>query len=419
METLETFVIVGAGLAGAKAAEALRTEGFTGRIVLLGQEPERPYERPPLSKDYLQGKSEKKKIYVHPKAWYAEHDVELRTSQTVTAIDPANHLVSLAVGDPVVSYDKLLITTGASPRILSLPGADPHRVYYLRRIEDSEQLKFAFTTASRVVIVGAGWIGLEVAAAARAAGLQVTVLERGELPLLRVLGREAAQLFADLHRAHGVDLRLGARVAQITGDDPHRATGVELADGSRIDADLVVVGVGAVPNTSLAKAAGLAVDNGIVVDEHLRSSSPDIYAAGDVANAFHPLLGEHIRIEHWFNALSQPAVAARSMLGADAAYDEVPYFYSDQYELGMEYSGYVGAGGYDEVVFRGDKEKLECIVFWLKDRRVLAGMNINVWDQTDTIKALVRGGQPVDPAHLADTGTPLSDVSAAEPPNTQ
>lgn len=412
MDTEQTFVIVGAGLAGAKAAEALRTEGFPGRIVLLGQEPERPYERPPLSKDYLQGKSERGTIYVHPKSWYADHGVDLRTSTTVTAIDPSTHRVTLAVGDPV-TYDKLLLATGASPRQLSVPGADRHRVYHLRRIEDCEQLKFAFTTASRVVIVGAGWIGLEVAAAARAAGLEVIVLERGELPLLHVLGREAAELFARLHRNHGVDLRLGARVAKITGDDPRQATGVQLEDGSRIEADLVVVGVGAVPNTALAEAAGLVVDNGVVVDEHLRSSDPDIYAAGDVANAFHLMLGEHIRIEHWFNALSQPAVAARSMLGVDAAYDEVPYFYIDQYELGMEYSGHVAPGGCDEVVFRGDKDALECIVFWLKNQRVLAGMNVNVWDQTDTIKALVRSGQPVDTAALADTGTPLADVLAA------
>lgn len=412
MNTKQTFVIVGAGLAGAKAAEALRAEGFTGRIELLGQEPERPYERPPLSKEYLQGKAEKEKIYVHPEAWYPENDVHLRTSATVTGIDPTNRQVSLAVGDPI-RYDKLLVTTGASPRLSPLPGADAHHVYYLRRVEDSEQLKFAFTTASRVAIVGAGWIGLEVAAAARAAGLEVTVLERGELPLLNVMGREVAELFAALHRDHGVDLRTGVKVSQITGDDKRQANGVQLEDGTRIDADLVVVGVGAMPNTELAQAAGLSVDNGIVVDQHLCSSDPDIYAAGDVANAFHPLLGQHIRIEHWFNARSQPTVAARSMLGKDASYEEVPYFYSDQYQLGMEYSGYVGADVYDQVVFRGDRKSLECIVFWLKDCKVLAGMNVNVWDQTETIKALVRCGQPVDTAALEDSTTPLAEILAA------
>ncbi len=411
MGTQETFVIVGAGLAGAKAAEALRGEGFAGRIVLLGEEPERPYERPPLSKDYLQRKSEREKIYVHPKDWYTEHDVELRTSTHITAVNPSTHRVSGATGE-LIRYDKLLLATGASPRLLPLPGASPHKVFYLRRIEDCEQLKFAFTTCSRVAIVGAGWIGLEVAAAARSAGLEVTMLERSELPLLHILGKEAAEVFAALHRDHGVDLRCGTQVAQITGDDPRQATGVQLADGSRIDADLVVVGIGAVPNTALAASAGLELDNGVKVDEHLRTSDPDIYAAGDVANAFHPLLGKHIRVEHWFNALSQPAVAAASMLGRDAAYVEVPYFYSDQYELGMEYSGYVENGSYDEVIFRGDKDKLEFIVFWLRDHRVLAGMNVNVWDQTDTIKALVRSGQPIDAARLADTAVPLEHILA-------
>ncbi len=412
MGTRDTFVIVGAGLAGAKAAEAMRGEGFAGRIVLLGEEPERPYERPPLSKEFLQGKSEREKIFVHAKAWYAEHDVELRTSTKATAIDPSAHRVDCSRGGPV-SYDKLLLATGASPRQLTLPGADQHRVYYLRRIEDSQQLKFALSTNSRVAILGAGWIGLEVAAAARAAGLEVTLLERGELPLQRILGAEVAQTFATLHRSHGVDLRCGVKAARITGDDPRQATGVQLSDGSQIDADLVVAGIGAVPNTALAEAAGLVLDNGVKVDEHLRTSDADIYAAGDVANAFHPLLGKHIRSEHWFNALSQPAVAARSMMGQNAVYAEVPYFYSDQYELGMEYSGHVDPGGYDEVVFRGDCDKLEFIVFWLKDHRVLAGMNMNVWDQTEAIKALVRSGRPVESARLSDAANPLA-ASLAE-----
>lgn len=409
MGTRPTFVIVGAGLAGAKAAETLRTEGFEGRILLFGAEPERPYERPALSKSFLQGTSERAKIYVHPKQWYADHDIELHTSTTVTAIDRPQRKIELA-GGKQVAYDRLLLTTGASPR--ELPDAGPHSAYYLRRIEDSLQLRFAFTTAKRVVIIGGGWIGLEVAAAARAADVEVVLLERGEVPLLRILGRETADVFARLHRAHGVDLRTGAHLGHIITDADGRATGVQLDDGSRVDADLVVVGVGAVPNTSLAGDAGLLVDNGIKVDEHLRTSDPDIFAAGDVANAFHPMLGEHIRIEHWFNAFSQPAVAARSMLGLASVYDEVPYFYSDQYELGMEYSGYVEPGGYDQVIFRGDKDKLEFVVFWLKDQKVLAGMNVNVWDVTEVIKDLVRSGLKVDGAKLADAGIPLSDVLA-------
>lgn len=412
METEQTFVIIGAGLAGAKTAEALRDQGYDGGIVLIGDEAERPYERPPLSKDYLQGKSEKEKIYVHPGGWYAEHHVDMQCGIRVTGIDPAAHQVIRDSGEPL-HYDKLLLATGSSPRILSLPGANPERVFMLRRVEDCEQLKAAFTTASRVAIVGAGWIGLEVAAAARAAGVEVIVLETEELPLLRVLGREVAAVFADLHRHHGVDLRCGVHVKQIAGDDPARATGVLLAEGTHIEADMVVVGIGAIPNTQLAEAAGLLVDNGVQVDEHLRTSDPDIYAAGDVANQFHPTLGKHIRVEHWANALNQPAIAAKSMLGIDAAYDLLPYFYSDQYELGMEYSGYVEPGGYDEVVFRGDKDTLEFIAFWMKDHKVLAGMNVNIWDETDHIRALIESAQQIESARLADTRTALTDMMSS------
>ena len=313
MSTERTFVIVGASLAGAKTAEALRKEGFDGRIVLLGDEAERPYERPPLSKDYLMGRSEKDKIYVHPEGWYSEYQVDLRLHTRVTAVDAARHEVSTNRGEPI-GYDKLLLATGSSPRRLTLRGADCHGVFYLRGVEDCEALKSALQTATRLAVIGAGWIGLEVAAAARTLGVEVTVLERGELPLLRVLGRELAQVYADVHHAHGVDLRFGVQVAEIT-DDGQRTTGVLLADGTQIDAELVVIGVGITPNTELAEAAGLTVDNGIQVDEHLCSSDPDIYAAGDVANAFHPSLHKHIREEHWASALNQPATAAQSMLG--------------------------------------------------------------------------------------------------------
>lgn len=403
----QTFVIVGAGLAGAKAAEALRSAGFNGRILLFGAESERPYERPALSKSLLQGTSERAKIYVHPKQWYADHDIELHTSTMVTAIDRAAREIELATGKRL-AYNKLLLTTGASPR--QLPDAGPHSVYYLRRVEDSLQLRFAFTTAKRVVIIGGGWIGLEVAAAARAANVEVILLERGEVPLLHILGRETAEVFAQLHRAHGVEIRTDAHLGHIITNDDGRAIGVQLNDGSRVDADLVVVGVGALPNTSLAEDAGLLVDNGIKVDQHLRTSDPNIFAAGDVANAFHPMLGVHIRSEHWFNALSQPAVAAKSMVGLEASYDEVPYFYSDQYELGMEYSGHVDPGDWDQVIFRGDKDTLEFVVFWLKDHKVLAGMNVNIWDVTEVIKDLVRSSLMVDGVKLADAAIPLAEV---------
>jgi 3-phenylpropionate/trans-cinnamate dioxygenase ferredoxin reductase component len=402
------YVIVGASLAGAKAAEALRTEGFDGPVILIGDETERPYERPPLSKGYLLGSADRDSIYVHSPEWYGDHDVDLRLGTTVTGIDPAAHDVILADGSRV-GYAKLLVTTGSSARHLPVPGADLPGVLYLRRVADSEQLKTTFQTASRVAVIGAGWIGLEATSAARAAGVEVTVLEAADLPLLRVLGPEVAQVFAGLHREHGVDLRFGVKVAEITASDG-RAHGVLLGDGTHVPAEAVIVGVGIAPNTQLAEAAGLRVSNGIVVDSQLRSSDPDIFAAGDVASAFHPLLGTHIRVEHWANALNQPQTAARAMLGQDVAYDRVPYFFTDQYDLGMEYSGYVEPGGYDEVVFRGDVGQREFIVFWLRGGRVLAGMNVNIWDVNDALQDLVRASRPADSGRLANPDVPLQEV---------
>jgi 3-phenylpropionate/trans-cinnamate dioxygenase ferredoxin reductase component len=408
MTTDRTHVIVGASLAGAKAAETLRAEGFDGPVVLIGEESDRPYERPPLSKDYLLGKAERETLYVHPQEWYAEHDVDLRLGVAVTAIDRAAHEVSLADGSKA-GYAKLLLATGSSPRRLSLPGADLDGVLYLRSAGDSDRIRAAFQVASRVAVIGAGWIGLETAAAARAAGAEVTVLEMADLPLLRVLGRQVAQVFADLHKDNGVDLRCGVQTLEITGRDG-KAAGVRLADGSHIEADVVIVGVGITPNSQLASAAGLEVDNGIWADAQLRSSDPDIFAAGDVVNAFHPLLGKHVRVEHWANALNQPQTAAKAMLGQDVAYDMVPYFFTDQYDLGMEYAGYVEPDGYDEVVFRGDAGRREFIAFWLGGGRVLAGMNVNVWDVNEAIQALVRSGQQVDSGALSDPATPLESL---------
>jgi 3-phenylpropionate/trans-cinnamate dioxygenase ferredoxin reductase component len=409
MTTNTTYLIVGASLAGAKAAQTLRAEGFEGPLVMVGEEHEWPYERPPLSKDYLLGKAGRETIYVHPRQWYTEHDVDLRLGVAVTAVHPGAHEVSLADGSQI-SYAKLLLTTGSSPRRLSVPGADLDGVLYLRNLGDSDRIKAAFQSASKVAVIGAGWIGLETAAAARAAGLEVTMLEMAELPLLRVLGRQVAQVFATLHQDHGVDLRCGVQIAEITGRAGH-ANGVLLADGSRVEADVVIAGVGITPNSQLASAAGLETDNGIRVDARLRSSDPDIYAAGDVASAFHPRLGKHVRVEHWANALHQPQAAAQAMLGQDVAYDRVPYFFTDQYDLGMEYSGYVEPGGYDEVVFRGDVAGREFIAFWLSGGQVLAGMNVNIWDVNDAIQELVRAGQPVDTNALRDPEKPLGSLT--------
>ena len=398
--TTNSFVIVGAGLAGAKAAEALRGSGFDGQITLIGAEAELPYERPPLSKDYLIGKADRGSVFVHDAAWYRQQDIGLRLGNAATAIDRAARQVRLADGSQL-PYDKLLVATGASPRRLA--AADG--VHYLRTIGDSDRLKEILSTRSRLAVIGAGWIGLEVAAAARQAGLQVTVLETLELPLLRVLGGEIAQVFADLHREQGVSLHLGVRIEEVTGD------AVRLAGGTRIEADAVVAGIGATPNTRLAEQAGLEVENGIVTSAALQTSDPDIFAAGDVARVYHPLLNRHLRVEHWANALNQPATAAAAMLGREASYDELPYFYTDQYDLGMEYLGHAAPGGYDQVVVRGDLAAREFIAFWLRDGRVQAGMNVNIWDVTEPVKELIRSGRRVDPAALADPGTPLDHLA--------
>ena len=408
-----TFVIVGASLGGARAAEALRDEGFDGRIVLIGAEAHHPYERPPLSKDYPQGRAERQSIFVHDDGWYPEHDIDLRLGTAVAAIDRNLRQVGLASGE-AVGYDKLLLTTGAVPVPLPVPGADASGVRYLRTVDDSERLRETLASASRVAVVGAGWIGLEVAAAARNAGAAVTVIEAAELPLLGVLGPEAAQVFLDLHREHDVDFRLGAQVAEIVAS-AGAATGVRLAGGTEpggtvISADVVVIGIGVAPATGLAEAAGLGVDRGVRADAALRTSDPVIYAAGDAARAYHPLLDTYLRVEHWSNARHQPVAAARSMLGQDVAYDRLPYFFSDQYDLGMEYSGYVPPGGYDRVVFRGDVGKREFIAFWLSGGRVLAGMNVNVWDVNDQVQELIRAGRRADPERLANPDIPLPET---------
>ncbi len=413
MSTDATYVIVGASLGGAKAAEALRAAGYDGQVVLLGTETELPYERPPLSKGYLLGNAERETIYVHPRDWYTEADIDLRLGVTATAIDRAAHEVVLADGSRI-GYTKLLLTTGSSPRRLQIPGADLDGVLYLRSAGDSDRIKALLGVVDRIAVIGAGWIGLEITAAAREAGVAVTVLEAAELPLLRVLGPEVASVFAELHAEHGVDLRFGVQVTDITGSDGH-ADGVRLSDGTRIQADAVIVGIGITPNTELAVAAGLDVRNGVQVDAQLRSSDPDIYAAGDVASAFHPLLGKHIRVEHWANALNQPQAAAKAMAGEHVNYERVPYFFSDQYDLGMEYAGYVEPDEYDEVVFRGDVDRREFVAFWLGNgSRVLAGMNVNVWDVNDAIQALVRGRQPVDKAALADPAMSLESLLPAD-----
>ncbi|MFE2262907.1 NAD(P)/FAD-dependent oxidoreductase [Streptomyces griseosporeus] len=414
----QTFVIVGGGLAGAKAAETLRTEGFTGRVILICDERDHPYERPPLSKGYLLGKEERDSVFVHEPAWYAQNDIELHLGQTVDAVDRAAKTVRFGEDGTVVRYDKLLLATGAEPRRLDIPGTDLAGVHHLRRLSHAERLKHVLAALGRdnghIVIAGAGWIGLEVAAAAREYGAEVTVVEPSSTPLHGVLGPELGTLFAELHREHGVRFHFGARLTEIVGQD-----GMVLAartdDGEEHPAHDVLAAIGAAPRTALAEAAGLeiadrAYGGGVRVDERLRTSDPDIYAAGDVASFPHALFDTRVRVEHWANALNGGPAAARAMLGRDVTYDRVPYFFSDQYDLGMEYSGWAPPGTYDQVVIRGDAGKREFIAFWVKGNRVLAGMNVNVWDVTDPIQRLIRTGAEVDTEALADPHVPLDTL---------
>ncbi|MEU8529821.1 MULTISPECIES: NAD(P)/FAD-dependent oxidoreductase [Streptomyces] len=413
----QTFVIVGGGLAGAKAAETLRAEGFSGRVILIGDERDHPYERPPLSKGYLTGKAERDSVFVHEPAWYAQNDIELHLGQPVTAVDRDARTVRLGDGT-VIRFDKLLLATGAEPRRLDIPGTDLAGVHHLRRLAHADRLRHVLASLGRdnghLVIAGGGWIGLEVAAAARGYGAEVTIIEPEPTPLHRVLGPELGQLFADLHTDHGVRFHFGAMLTEIVGQDG-MVLAVRTADGEEHPAHAVLAAIGAAPRTALAENAGLALvdradGGGIAVDASLRTSDPDIFAAGDVAAAQNPLLHTRIRVEHWANALNGGPAAALAMLGRNVSYDRVPYFFSDQYDLGMEYSGWAPPGSYDQVVARGDVGKREFIAFWLREGRVVAGMNVNVWDVTEAIQKLIRSGAAVDPDALADPSVPLESL---------
>ena len=410
MANSTTFVIIGGGLAGAKAAEALRNNDFDGNVILFAEEQHLPYERPPLSKDYLAGKKSLSDFTVQNSDWYRDHNVDLRLGSRVTSLDPAAHTVGLPDGT-AVTYDKLLLATGSASRRPPIPGSDADGVHYLRTYDDAAALNSVLTEGSSLAVVGAGWIGLEVAAGARQRGVNVTVVETAKQPLLAALGETVGEVFANLHRDHGVDLRLEAQVDEITTAQG-QATGLKMRDGSTVAADAVLVAVGARPNVELAEGAGLSMgDGGVLVDASLRSTDPDIYAAGDIAAAEHPLFGCRIRTEHWANALKQPAVATAGMLGKPGEYAELPYFFTDQYDLGMEYVGH--APRFERVVFRGDVSAREFVAFWLDgDDRVLAGMNVNIWDVLDDVKSLIRSKAPVDVGKLTDPQSALADLLA-------
>lgn len=405
----KTFVIVGGGLAAAKAAETLRAEGFDGRVVLISAEDELPYERPPLSKEVLAGSDSGDGVYVHDQAWYADNNVELRLGMRVTSIDRVAKTVTLRDDSPV-GYDKLLLATGSAPRKLKVDGDRLAGVHYLRTKRNAVDLKGAIEAGGKnVVVVGGGWIGLEVAAAAQGYGNSVTVIEPQPVPLHAALGDELGGMFADLHREKGVTLLLGTGVTEFVGDGD-TVTGVKTSSDDVVPADVVVVGVGARPMAYLAEDAGIEVDDGILVDAQLQTSDENIYAAGDVANVQHPLLGRRIRVEHWDNALAGGPAAAKSMLGQEVSYDKVPYFFTDQYELGMEFTGDLGGEAFDAITYRGDKDGREFVVFWTSAGKVLAGMNVNVWDVADDVVQLVRSGRQVDLAKLADATVPLAEV---------
>jgi 3-phenylpropionate/trans-cinnamate dioxygenase ferredoxin reductase subunit len=409
MTSRQTHVIVGASLAGAKAAETLREEGFDGRVVLVGSEDERPYERPPLSKDYLRGEVGREKVYVHDERFYAQHDIELRLGRTAVSLDTSSRELELDDGEQL-RYDRLLLTTGAEPRRLSIPGAKLDGVLYLRRVQDSDTLRQRLDRGGAVIVVGAGWIGAEVAASARQRGLEVTVLDPASVPLERVMGTEVGAIYRDIHTDQGVQMLMGTGVEAFEGDGAVER--VRTSDGQELECDFAVVGVGVEPRTGLAAQAGIAVDNGILVDEHLQTSTHGVFAAGDAANVHHPFYGERMRVEHWANALNQGPAAARNMLGQSVAYERLPYFFSDQYDVGMEYSGF--ARSWDRVVFRGDPATRQFVAFWLDDDRVVAGMNVNVWDVTEPIKRLISERVTVDDRALSDPDVPLEEIGRVE-----
>jgi 3-phenylpropionate/trans-cinnamate dioxygenase ferredoxin reductase subunit len=405
--TRPTLAVIGASLAGAKAVEAARDAGYDGRIVLIGDEPGTPYERPPLSKAVLRGEAEPDSTRVHPDGFYGDHDIELVTDH-VAAIDTVTRRVELADGD-TLPFDTAILATGAEPRRLTMPGAELDGVRYLRSVDDAVRLRDSIHASSRVAVIGAGWIGSEVAASARQMGADVVLTAPAPVPLQRVLGDQVGDVFRKLHADNGVHLRLGLGVQELRGVGAVEE--VVLADGTTEAADLVVVGIGVTPRTDVAAGTGLLIDDGIVVDEHLESGVAGIYAAGDVANAWHPYYRRHVRVEHWANALNQGTTAGRNVAGQRGIYDRLPYFFSDQYDLGMEY---VGLGDpSDALVVRGDLDAREFVAFWHREGVVTAAMNVNVWDVVDDLKTIVAAGRPADLDRLADRSVALGEVVGA------
>jgi 3-phenylpropionate/trans-cinnamate dioxygenase ferredoxin reductase component len=406
MTKIDTVVIAGGGLAGANAAFALREHGFDGRVVLVSEEQDPPYERPPISKEYLRGEKSLDEVLVRPLADYETHSVELLLGRRAVTLDPGIRRLNLDDGTNL-TYDALVIATGAAPRQLGSTAAFLDGVHYLRDAADADALRAAAAEATSIAVIGGGWIGSEVAASLRQLGHSVTLVSNLPRPLERVLGPEVADVYRNVHLEQGVRLAHG-HVAGLEGDE--RVARLRLSDGQRIPADLVVVGVGAAPRIKLATRGGLEIHDGaIVVDEYLRTSVMNVYAVGDVAAAWHPRYGKHLRVEHWDNAIHQGRAVAANIMGAGEPYARIPYFYSDQFDLGMEYRGY--APEWDEVVVRGDVAVREFHAFWLVDRRVVAAMNVNRWDDGEELQRLVAAEEPIDPRRLADPAVPLAEAA--------
>lgn len=396
MPDIARIVIVGASLSGGSAAVALREQGYAGSLVVIGEETHRPYERPPLSKALLLGEVDEPD-WVIEEDFFAEHDVTSVSGVAATSIDLAARTVT--AGGEAYPYDRLLLATGSAARPLDVPGADLPGVFTLRTLDDALALRARFTAGAKVVVVGAGWIGCEVAAAARSHESEVTLIGDAPQPLDRVLGPQVGAVFAKLHTDHGVDLRLSTSVSAFTGDES--VTAVQMGSAGSVEADTVVVGVGATPNVALAVAAGLEIaDGGVAVDASLRTSDPHVFAVGDIAAHDHPAYAGRIRVEHWDTAKNQGTHVAQNLLGADEPYTTRPFFFSDQYDLGCEYRGHADPA-HDELVVSGSLESGEFTAFWLHDGAVAAAMNVNQWDDGDALQVLVDTGARVDREDLA------------------
>ena len=396
MSDSDAIVIIGGGLAGAKAAEGAREAGWSGPIRLIGTEPYLPYERPPLSKGVLRGDDGPQAALVAKDGWAQAHEVELLLGAPAESIDLAARSVRLGATD--LAYSRLVLATGSIAGHPPIKGSGLPGTFVLRTLDDALALRDRLLPGTRVAVVGSSWIGTEVAAVATERGAEVTLLGHGEVPLERVLGAEVGAFYARIHAEHGARLRLGPRVEAIDGDDA--VEGVRLADGTRLDADVVVFGTGVRPDLRLAKDAGLRTDGGVLADDRLRASDRHVFVAGDIAEAEHPILGARVRVEHWGNALNQGLAAGANAAGADRPYDLLPYFFSDQYDVGMEYSGWPVE--FDEIVIRGSLDDGEFVAFQLRDGIVVGGANVNVWDVNEGVQALVRLAAPVRREVLAD-----------------